>query len=65
MASDTLIMRIPQVDGGTRYVYARTPREARRLRRIIAADPAMIDGIRPYRIVDVGRSGRRELSWEA
>ena len=64
MIDDRLITAVPQIDGGTRYIYARTPLEARRARRTIKNDPAMIDTLRPYRIVDVDRSGRREI-WEA
>jgi hypothetical protein len=54
-----LITTIPQADGGSRELYARTEPEARAAQRAIAAEPAMLDAIRVAEYVDVDRDGSR------
>ena len=54
-----LITTVPQIDGGTRELYAATSADARAAREVIRRDPAMIDAIRPSEYVDVSRDGTR------
>lgn len=41
----TVVARIPQVDGGTRVVYAQDAAHARIAQRLLKQDPAWIHGL--------------------
>ena len=56
-----LITTVPQVDGGSRKLYARTRRECDEARVVLRDDPAAIECITVAEIEDVARDGSRTV----
>jgi hypothetical protein len=60
-SDETLVTKIPQVDGGICYVYAQSPSAARRAREILRDNRAMVDhlhgcdGIQIHTVVEAGQ----------
>lgn len=54
-----LITRIPQIDGGTRELYAATARGAREAKEQLRNDPALVECLDISEYVDVERDGSR------
>jgi hypothetical protein len=52
-----LITTVPQVNGGSREIYARTAQDAREARETLRQDPAMLDHVNVAEYVDVDRDG--------